>query len=93
MKDKVKTVKIITIITTIVMFACIIILSCQFVKLANCRVHENKLECEKQALINEIYNYNTANDYYNNSRSEFLEEYARENLTWGTMGETWYTGK
>lgn len=75
------------------MFACIIILACQFVKLANFRSQESKLADEKQTLINEIYNYNTANDYYNNSRSEFLEEYARENLTWGTSGETWYTGK
>lgn len=79
-------VKIITIITTIVMFVCIIILSCQLVKLANFRTQENKLENEKQTLINEIYNYNTANDYYNNNRSEFLEEYARENLTWGLNG-------
>ena len=93
MKDKVKMVKIITIITTIVMFVCIIILSCQFVKLTNFRTQENNLEVEKQALINEIYNYNTANDYYNNSRSEFLEEYARENLTWGANGENWYTGE
>ncbi len=92
MKDKVKVIKITTIITTIVMFVCIIILSCQFVKLANFKSQENKLAEEKQALINEIYNYNTANDYYNNSRSEFLEEYARENLTWGTQKETWYTG-
>lgn len=93
MKDKVKAIKITTIITTIIMFACIIILACQFIKLSNFKSQENKLASEKQTLINEIYNYNTASDYYNNSRSEFLEEYARESLTWGTSGETWYTGK
>lgn len=91
MKNKVKFVKIATIITTVVMFVCIIILACQFVKIVNYRNQENRLETEKQRLVNEIYNYNTANDYYNNNRSEFLEEYAREDLLWGQDGEYWYT--
>lgn len=91
MKNKVKFVKLATIITTVVMFVCIIILACQFVKIANYRNQENRLETEKQRLVNEIYNYNTANDYYNNNRSEFLEEYAREDLLWGQNGEYWYT--
>lgn len=73
------------------MFVCIIILACQFIKIANFRNQENKLETEKQRLVNEIYNYNTANDYYNSNRSEFLEEYAREDLLWGKDGEYWYT--
>lgn len=92
MKDnKVKFVRITTILTMIVMFVCIIILSCQFVQISNYKREASNLESEKQALIQEIYNYNTSNSYYDNNRSEFLEEYARESLTWGSAEEVWYT--
>ncbi len=77
----------------IVMFVCIIILSCQFIQISNYKRETNNLEAEKQALIQEIYNYNTSNSYYDNNRSEFLEEYARESLTWGSAEEVWYTNK
>ncbi len=89
--DKVKIVKLTTIITMIIMFVCIIVLTCQFVKIGNYRKQTHNLETEKQTLIEEIYNFNTSNSYYDNNRSEYLEEYARENLTWGQPGETWYT--
>lgn len=89
--DKVKIVKLTTIITMIIMFICIIVLTCQFVKIGNYRKQTHNLETEKQTLIEEIYNFNTSNSYYDNNRSEYLEEYARENLTWSQPGETWYT--
>lgn len=89
--DKVKIVKLTTIITMIIMFICIIVLTCQFVKIGNYRKQTHNLEAEKQTLIEEIYNFNTSNSYYDNNRSEYLEEYARENLTWSQPGETWYT--
>ena len=89
--DKVKIVKLTTIITMIIMFICIIVLTCQFVKIGNYRKQTHNLETEKQTLIEEIYNFNTSNSYYDNNRSEYLEKYARENLTWSQPGETWYT--
>ena len=92
MKDKkVKFVKITTILTIIVMFISIIILTCQFIQISSYKKEVSSLEAEKQSLIQEIYNFNTANSYYDNNRSEFLEEYAREHLTWGSANEVWYT--
>lgn len=93
MKDKAKAIKITTIITVALMFICIIILACQFVKISNYRAKESELNNQKQSLINEIYNYNTSNSYYKNNRSEYLEDYAREHLTWGKNDENWYTSK
>ncbi len=73
------------------MFISIIILTCQFIKIANFRDETRALEQQKETLINDIYNYNTSNSYYDNNRNEFLEDYARETLTWGASDEVWYT--
>jgi len=89
--NKAKIVRITTIVTIVIMFVCIIVLACQFVKIGNYKEQTSNLEAEKQALIEQIYNFNTSNSYYDNNRSEFLEEYAREHLTWGTSNEVWYT--
>jgi cell division protein FtsB len=75
------------------MFACILILTFQFIKIGNLKEKNKQLECYKSELINEIQTYNSTNDYYNNNRTEYLENYAREVLGWGLEGETWYTSK
>jgi cell division protein FtsB len=93
MDKKVKSVKIITILSTIIMCISIIVLTCQIVKIANLKNKEKELIRERDYLISEIYNYNSANAYYNNNREEYLENYAREMLGWGEKDEIWYTKK
>ena len=75
------------------MFVCIIILTLQFIKIANLREKTEKLETYRTELTEQINNYNTANDYYGNNRTEYLENYARETLGWGLKDDTWYTSK
>lgn len=74
-------------------FICIIILTCQLVKIGNLKEKNNHLSTQKDQLLEEIYNYNTSNAYYGNNRQEFLENYARESLTYGENGEIWYVKK
>ena len=93
MDKKVKSIKIITIISVVIMFACIIILTCQLIKIGTLKEKNKDLSTYKEALFDEIYNYNSTNSYYGNNRQEFLENYARESLNWGENGETWYTKK
>ena len=93
MEKQVKIIKITTIISIIVMFVCIIILACQLVNINNLKEKNKSLQAQKEALMEEIYEYNTYNEYYGNNRQEFLEKYARENLGWGKDGETWYVKK
>ena len=69
----------------------IIILACQIVKIANLKTKEKTLTTERDYLLSEIYNYNTANSYYETNRDEYLENYARDVLGWGESGEKWYT--
>ena len=91
MEKNIKAVKLTTIITCIIMFVCLIILTLQFIKIANLRDKSNNLATYKSEMIEQINAYDTTNDYYNNNRSEYLESYAREVLGWGMAGETWYT--
>ena len=72
------------------MFVSIIVLAFQFIKIANLKQKNNDLNKYKVELIEEINEYNATNSYLNN-RSEYLEKYAREVLSWGTNGDTWYT--
>jgi len=89
--EKHTKIKIITIISVVIMFVCIIVLACQLVKIGNLKEKNKELKIQKDQLISEIYNYNTTNDYYSNNRQEYLENYAREMLNWGQNGEIWYT--
>ena len=91
MEKKAKSIKLITIFTIIIMSISIIVLTCQIVKIANLKNKEKSLTKERDYLVSEIYNYNSANTYYNNNREEYLENYAREMLGWGENGEIWYT--
>ena len=91
MEKHVKTIKLITAITFIVMFICIIVLTLQFIKIGNLKERNENLIEYKQELTNEINNYNSVNSYYDSNYSEYLENYAREVLGWGSKGETWYT--
>ena len=90
MEKKVKAVKLITIFSVVVICIATIILTCQIIKISNLKSKEKKLSTERDYLISEIYNYNTANTYYSNNREEFLEKYARDILGWGENGEVWY---
>ena len=91
MEKQVKTTKIITILSIIVMFVCIIILTCQLIKIGNLKEQNKELTYQKEQLLDDIYNYNTSNAYYGNNRQEFLENYARESMFYGKDGEVWYT--
>ena len=93
MEKKVKSIKITTAITFVIMFICIIVLTIQFVKIANLKEKNKNLVEYKQELVNDINNYNSTNSYYNNNRSEYLEDYAREVLGWGKADEIWFTKK
>jgi cell division protein FtsB len=75
------------------MFACIIIVTCQLIKINNLKEKTSALETQKNILVEEIYNYNSANSYHSNNREEYLENYAREMLGWGEKDEIWYTKK
>ena len=73
------------------MFACIIISTCQLIKIGNLKEKSRELTAQKTELMQEIYNYDSTKAYYGNNRQEFLENYAREDLTYGENGEIWYT--
>lgn len=91
MEKNIKAVKIITIIACVAIFVCTIILTFQFIKIANLKEKTRNLNTYRNELIEQINTYDTTNDYYNNNRTEYLESYAREVLGWGLDGETWYT--
>ncbi len=93
MEKREKIIKISTIISIIIVFVCIIVLTCQLIKIGNLKEKNKELSAKKDQLIEEIYNYNSTNAYYGNNRQEFLENYARENLTYGKNGEVWYVKK
>ena len=93
MEKKLKLIKTTTIIASIIMFICIIVLAFQFIKIGNLRHKTEELTSYKTELVEQINNYNSTNQYYNNNRTEYLENYAREVLGWGQAGDTWYTSK
>lgn len=93
MDKKIKAIKITTILSCIIIFACVIILTFQFIKIANLREKTEYLESYKQELVEQINTYDATNSYYNNNRTEYLENYAREVLGWSTDGDTWYVYK
>lgn len=93
MEKQEKTIKIITIISIVIVFICIIVLTCQLVKIGNLKEKNKQLTTQKEQLLDDIYNYNSSNSYYGNNRQEFLENYARENLTFGENDEIWYIKK
>ena len=55
MDKKVKSIKIITIISVVIMFACIIILTCQLIKIGTLKEKNKDLSTYKEALFEEIY--------------------------------------
>jgi cell division protein FtsB len=93
MNKKLRNLKIITVVTLIIMFICTIILVCQLIKIGNLKNTTSKLETQKDQLLEDIKNYNTANNYYSNNRTEFLEDYARDELGWSKKDEVWYVKK
>ena len=93
MEKKIKGIKIATVFISIIMFVSIIVLSLQFIKIANLKEKSTYLQSYKEELITQINDYDVTNTYYNNNRTEYLENYAREVLGWGQSGDTWYTSK
>ena len=77
------------------MFVSIITLTLQFIKIANLKEKNEKLESYRTQLTEQINDYNTTNAYYDNNRTEYLENYAREVLGWGLEDASddnkWYT--
>lgn len=90
MEKNLKAIKITTIVACVIIFACIIVLTIQFIKIGNLKEKNRNLETYRAELMADINDFDTANDYYNNNRTEYLESYAREVLGWGANGETWY---
>lgn len=93
MEKQIRAIKITTILTSIIMFVCIIVLVFQFIKIGNLKEKTEKLNAYKTQLEEQINDYNTTNAYYDNNRTEFLEDYAREVLGWGQKDSTWYVKK
>jgi cell division protein FtsB len=93
MEKKIKGIKIATILTCIIIFVSIIVLTLQFIKIANLKEKNNSLIEYKQELTTQINEYDATNAYFGNNRTEYLEKYARETLGWGIENDTWYTAK
>lgn len=91
MEKKIKAMKFITVITCAVLFLSVVVLAFQFVKIANLKEKNSNLENYKAELVEQINTYDATNTYYNNNRTEYLENYAREVLGWGLDSDTWYT--
>ena len=91
MEKKIKAMKFNTVITCAILFVAVVVLAFQFVKIANLREKNSNLESYKAELIEQINTYDATNSYYNNNRTEYLENYAREVLGWGLDSDTWYT--
>ena len=90
MKNKVRGVQIITILTVIIMLTCIILLIWQFAKIHTLNERQETLLQQKQELDSSIFDYDSLNSYYSNNREDYLEEYARQVLNWSKTDENWY---
>ena len=86
---KTKKTKIITIILSVVLFTCAIILTFQFVRIANLNSTQKKLQSNLNGLQTDIVEYTERNAYYAD-RQNFLEEYARDVYGWGKADRTYF---
>lgn len=87
MRDS-KTVKWISVICAVLMFALICVLIFQFVRIANLKQKEKQLSNNLSQLENQIIDYTNESNYIRSS--EYLEDYAREVLGWGKNNEMYF---
>lgn len=87
-----KLTKILTIVLSVVIFVCLCILIFEFIKIANLKATNKKLENNLNEMQQQIYDYSFKNSYYSD-REAFLEEYAREVLNWGKSDRTYYVAE
>lgn len=88
---KEKKIKIFAIIITITILLLVLVLTIQLIQIGVAKNTEKNLQQSLSRLETQISDYNAETNYYGNSREAFLEEYAREYLTWGTDTDIWYT--
>lgn len=86
-----KAIKWISVVTVVLIFILAIVLVFEFVKI-------NELKNKEKLLLNSVSNmeqsivdYTNANDYLNSS--DYVEDYARENLGWGAENEIRFESK
>lgn len=87
--NKTKTLKILTIVLSAVIFVSAVILLYEFIRIANLKSTQKKLQSNLDATTNAVYEYSDKNAYYAD-RANFLEEYAREVYGWGKTDRTYF---
>ncbi len=87
-----KLTRILTIAISCVVFVCVCILIFEFIKIANLKSTNNKLQSNLNEMQQQIYDYSVKNAYYSD-REAYLEQYAREVLNWGKSDRTYYVSK
>ena len=80
-----KSIKLISVCCAVLIFVLSLILIFQFVKIANLKKKEAKLQNGLANFEQQIFEYSNEKDYI--SSNIYLEEYAREVLGWGKDNE------
>lgn len=83
-----KTVKLISVICAVLMFALVCVLIFQFVRISNLKQKEKQLSDTLSQLETNIVDYTNESNYLRSS--EYLEDYAREVLGWGKNNEMYF---
>lgn len=83
-----KTVKWISVICALLMFALVCVLIFQFVRISNLKQKEKQLSDTLSQLETNIVDYTNESNYLRSS--EYLEDYAREVLGWGKNNEMYF---
>jgi cell division protein FtsB len=81
-----KSVKFITVAVVAVLFVLMVVLVVQFVQITHLKNSQDMLQNQLDQLEQNIVSYNSENDYLESA--EFIEDYAREVLGYGLLGET-----
>ena len=101
---KKNSIKIISAIVICVIVLCAIVLIGEFASIANQRNKQAKLQASSSQLEEQIKEYDelidySSYDYVNgekvvgDNRQQFLEDYARENLNWGSSDRKYFVQK
>lgn len=86
-----KAIKWISVVTVVLIFVLAIVLVFEFVKINELKNKEKLLLNSVSNLEQSIVDYTNANDYLNSS--DYVEDYARENLGWGAENEIRFESK
>ncbi len=86
-----KAIKWISVVTVVLIFILAIVLVFEFVKINELKNKEKLLLNSVSNLEQSIVDYTNANDYLNSS--DYVEDYARENLGWGAENEIRFESK